>query len=280
MNGYNNEPQIEHVAFPNNCPCRVRSRSCAVDEIGIPHYATTIEITLTEGIGGNVYIGNESFEVNEDRDAFFVAPEIVHYSNYFRGNGKIHVFKISLELLSKFVDINAILQSANCSMLDIPCHLTDSYETLHRFIFEKISYGTNNFATVRGIVGLFEHLCLIAKSEAHEKKKPTNDKILDIIKWTQDRVCEKISVEDAAAYLHYSKYHFCRLFKESVGTTYLNYVNTLKISHAIKLMQEGHSATYCCFECGFNSLAYFLKLFKDVTGFTTGEYKDLINSNK
>ena len=112
--------------------------------------------------------------------------------------------------------------------------------------------------------------------QKRKENKAVNDKILEIIKWTQERVCERITVEDAAAELHYSKYHFCRLFKEHVGISYLKYINTLKIDHAAKLLREGHSSTYCCFECGFDSLSYFLKLFKDITGYTTSEYKKIM----
>ena len=269
------EAHVERVDFPNNCPCRLRGWKSSVNEIGLPHYAPTVEIILTEGVKGSVFIGQEKF-VAEENDVFFIAPNVVHYSRFLAGEGDIHVFKISMELISEYLDIERLLGAAGKTMADLPGHPTRAFDALRRIIFDKISYGDNRFATVKGVIGIFELLCSLSNEDEHNENKAINDRIFEIIKWTQERVCERITVEDAAAELHYSKYHFCRLFKEHVGISYLKYINTLKIDHAAKLLREGHSSTYCCFECGFDSLSYFLKLFKDITGYTTSEYKRIM----
>ena len=146
-------------------------------------------------------------------------------------------------------------------------------------VFNRVSYDGKGFSTFSGIVELFEGLDRIA-DENEIQKRQVSDKIRNIIQWSQEHVCDKITVEEAAESLHYSKYHFCRLFKASTGMTYLQYLNNLKINHAIKLMKEGKTATFCCYECGFTNLAYFLKLFKEVTGYTSKEYKLLLDGQK
>ena len=268
------DAKVEYVDFPGRCPCRLRIRKSSINEIPMPHYAPTVEIVLTEGVRGKMTIGQECFDV-ESSDVFFVPPNTVHYSGFLEGGGTINTFKISMELISEFLDIEKLLESSGKTMNDLPRHPTRGFDTIRRIIFDKISYEDNRFALVRGVTELFEILCSMSEDKRKENKE-VNDKILEIIKWTQERVCERITVEDAAAELNYSKYHFCRLFKEHVGISYLKYINTLKIDHAAKLLREGYSSTYCCFECGFDSLSYFLKLFKDITGYTTSEYKKIM----
>lgn len=272
-------PVEEQIIFANNWPCRFVSRECTVDELALPHYAPTIEMVLTEGVHGMCSVGAQQFLVNGENSAFFVVPQTVHYTRFTRQGGKVHVFKISLELLVEYMNLEKLLSTKDMTLHDIPVNQTQSFQHLFDIVSNRISYDGDGFAMVRGVIDLFRALCDSASmTENHEGNKPTNPKIRTIIEWTNEHIGERITVEDAAAHLHYSKYHFCRIFKENTGVSYLKYLNTLKIDYAIRLMNQGHSATYCCFECGFDSLAYFLKLFKDITGYTTKEYKKIFEN--
>ncbi len=273
------KPFAETVEFPNNCPCRVRTRQSMIDELPVPHFASTIEIVLTEGVAGSVHVGNQRFEADPCRDAFFIPPDTVHYTEFRRGEGKIHVFKISLEMLTQYINISGILGRQEHTFQSLPNHLTSRFDFLYGIVFNRISYDGKGLSAFSGILELFEGLDRLSSGDENQDRQ-ISDKILHIIKWSQEHVCAKIAVEDAAAELHYSKYHFCRLFKENTGMTYLQYLNNLKINHAIKLMKEGKSATFCCYECGFTNLAYFLQLFKEVTGYTSKEYKRLLDEQK
>ncbi|MDY3864448.1 MAG: AraC family transcriptional regulator, partial [Eubacteriales bacterium] len=55
--------------------------------------------------------------------------------------------------------------------------------------------------------------------------------------------------------------------------SYLTYLNALKIDRAVELMKEGKSTTFCCYECGFTNLSYFISLFRRYTGCSTVEYR-------
>ncbi len=271
----------ENINFPKRRPCRVKTRISAVDVVPYYHFAPTIEIILTENLSGNVYIGAQEFTVNEKQDAFFIPPGIVHNTMFKREGGQIHVFKISLEMLSEYVDIAKLLASRNHTFFDIPYHQTEGFAVLKKIIFQKIAYDGDELAMVHGVINLFEYLDgTIGATDTLCENGPTDEKIQQVIQWTQENIEEHITVEDAAKFTNYSKYYFCRVFKENVGISYLSYVNTLKIKRCVELMKEGKSATYCCYECGFTSLTYFLRLFKKVTGYTTKEYRKLLDSEK
>ena len=270
-------PMAEKIAFKNGCPCRIRTRKNVTHEIGLPHYAPTVELVLTRGVRGTVCVGAKRFVTNGEDAAFFIPPQTVHYTEFEQGNGSIHVFKLSPELLKEYMDLDKLLETMGMTLHNVPIDQRKAFQGLYDTVFHKITYERTDLATLRGIIDLFERLCNTAQLQKDAiPEAPAAEKVRAIIAWTQEHLFERITVEEAAAQLHYSKYHFCRIFKEGTGVSYVKYLNNLKIAQATKMLREGCSVTYCCLALGFGSLAYFAKLFKDVTGHTASEYKSMI----
>lgn len=66
-----------------------------------------------------------------------------------------------------------------------------------------------------------------------------------------------------------SREHLSRTFKKYYGTTITDYINDLRINHASKLLiNTDVSVIDICFECGFQNLSYFHKVFKEKTATT------------
>lgn len=64
-----------------------------------------------------------------------------------------------------------------------------------------------------------------------------------------------------------------RKFKSCTGISVGEYITRFKVSRAAnKLAQPGVSATDACYECGFNDLSYFTKVFKKIIGKTPSEF--------
>ena len=83
------------------------------------------------------------------------------------------------------------------------------------------------------------------------------------IKYIKKHLKENLSVDEIADYAGYSKYHFCRCFKEITGYTVNSYINQAKIAYAYtQLSQTDISVGDIALECGFNDISYFTKVFK------------------
>jgi len=85
-----------------------------------------------------------------------------------------------------------------------------------------------------------------------------------------DRVCEyindnyqqDISQPFVAELVHMSPSSFSTFFKKTVGLTFVDYVNNLRISHACRLLIETeHSILEICHLAGFNNLSNFNRRF-------------------
>ena len=107
--------------------------------------------------------------------------------------------------------------------------------------------------------------------EEHRELNSRLDKIMHFLttnyqrKITQNEIASKIGMTPSA---------FCRYFKEKTGKSFIFFVNELRIGYACKLLIENHlSITQICFECGFNNLSNFNRMFKRQTGYTPGEYQ-------
>ncbi len=107
--------------------------------------------------------------------------------------------------------------------------------------------------------------------EEHKELNSRLDKIMHFINTNYQR---KISQDEVATRIGMTTTAFCRYFKEKTGKGFIYFVNEMRIGYACKLLIENHlSISQICFECGFNNLSNFNRMFKRQTSFTPGEYQ-------
>lgn len=89
------------------------------------------------------------------------------------------------------------------------------------------------------------------------------DMVKKSITYMKKHCKENISIADIAEHIGYSKYYFCRTFKQVTGSTVNTYLNSLKIRQACTyLKKDGLSVSETAAKCGFNDISYFTKIFK------------------
>jgi AraC-like DNA-binding protein len=91
---------------------------------------------------------------------------------------------------------------------------------------------------------------------------------------------EKISLEEIAEAHHFSREGFSRYFKKRTGSTFTDFVNRYRVSQAKLMLENNHSISDACFSCGFESLSYFTRVFKKVSGQNPGEFVRKLISTK
>ena len=81
-------------------------------------------------------------------------------------------------------------------------------------------------------------------------------------------------MDQLAEMSHLSTGHFCRLFKRYTFKTPVQYVNGVRLSAAADLLLEsGRKELDIALETGFNSLSYFIGVFKQSMGCTPTEFR-------
>ncbi|MDC6388063.1 AraC family transcriptional regulator [Maribacter sp. PR1] len=88
-----------------------------------------------------------------------------------------------------------------------------------------------------------------------------------------ERYQEKLTLDEMANLCGLTKPAFCRYFKKTTGSTFVSFLNQYRISQAKRLLLMGKNVGEACFECGFESLSYFNRSFKKVTGENPSVFK-------
>lgn len=78
-------------------------------------------------------------------------------------------------------------------------------------------------------------------------------------------------------FLNYS--YLCTIFKKDKNITINDYINQVRIQHAIELFQTGVlNISYVSYQCGYSTPGYFSKRFKNITGLLPSDYcKTILN---
>ena len=88
---------------------------------------------------------------------------------------------------------------------------------------------------------------------------------------------EDITLPAAAAVANMGLTAFCNFFKSQFRVTFVEYLNTVRIGHACKLIAENKlNIVQIAYECGFNSLANFNRQFKKLKKISPSDYRKLL----
>ena len=117
---------------------------------------------------------------------------------------------------------------------------------------------------------------LLQKKFILQTTTPTADRglktVISLLKWIKKNYTQEITLEKISQYAGLSEKYLCRIFKAYTSKTIMDYVNEIRIEQAcVELAYT--SVTEAAFNCGFNNLSYFCKLFKKYKGMTPREYK-------
>jgi len=96
----------------------------------------------------------------------------------------------------------------------------------------------------------------------------------DIYQYTMNHFTEEITLDKIAAVAYLTPQSFCRYFKKHTSKTYVNFLNEVRINEACKKFMEKNfeSIGNIAYQCGFNSVVSFNRVFKSVTSKTPKEF--------
>jgi AraC-like DNA-binding protein len=107
--------------------------------------------------------------------------------------------------------------------------------------------------------------------EEHSELNNRLDKIMHFINTNYQR---KITQEEVATKIGMTTAAFCRYFREKTGKGFIYFINEMRVGYACKLLIERNlTITQVCFECGFNNISNFNRMFRRQTGLAPGEYQ-------
>ena len=91
--------------------------------------------------------------------------------------------------------------------------------------------------------------------------------------YMHDGYADAISLQDLAALVHLSPYHFVRLFKTELGLPPHTYLTQLRIQRAKRLLSAGQPIAAVAQQVGFTDQSHLTRHFKRIVGVPPGQYQ-------
>lgn len=100
--------------------------------------------------------------------------------------------------------------------------------------------------------------------------------LLPVLAYADSHFSEKITLDEVCKRVSADKYYFCKKFRRATGTTFFDYLGSLRLKKAEELLiTTEKSVTEIAGECGFSSLQYFNRFFADRIGYSPTAYRKM-----
>lgn len=100
-------------------------------------------------------------------------------------------------------------------------------------------------------------------------------KIEKVIRYIDENFKEQPKIDEIAQYIGMSKYHLIRVFKEYVGVTPIQFLQSITLNYAKEHLKESKSILDSSLDLGLSSSSRLHDLFVNIIGVTPKEYKEL-----
>ena len=107
-----------------------------------------------------------------------------------------------------------------------------------------------------------------------ESNTAGNAKLRKALLFMRKNYASPLTLEEISEVAGMSPKYFCNFFKGMTQKTPVSYLNSYRVERAArKLLATDASVTDIAYECGFNDLSYFIKVFKDFKGISPKKFR-------
>lgn len=273
----------EFVTYPENTSIRIWPGRSADDyEM---HFHSAVEVIIP--LKGEVLIKTEEMEYHvQDGEVIIIPANLIHGLHMGEGSER--------ELL--LYEMNGVFTlkefSAFRQMMAKPIHLTMEHpcrERVRANFFELIDVhrsGTllrnmHNYALLLEIYAILgEHYlttsATAAEMNALHRQLSGEDAFNRALDYLNKNYMDDLTLDSLAAHAGFSRYTLSRMFRQHTGATFTQYLSKRRVDMAMELLSSTRMpVTQVALQCGFNSIATFNRVFREVKGCTPTQYRGI-----
>ncbi|WP_028377617.1 AraC family transcriptional regulator [Leeuwenhoekiella sp. MAR_2009_132] len=173
------------------------------------------------------------------------------------------------------------------SLMDYNFHFTNDtgiYQILQRLLF---LFTENHPSKDYFVDNMLQELIIRILQTNNRKiytdkalKLNSNSRLAFIIQYIRDHINESLSVELLSKQACMSESNFYKVFKNELGISPIDYINTERIKLAVSLLQNPDRKIKNIYqECGFESRSYFNRVFKRMKNMSPGVFQTSMTSH-
>ena len=116
---------------------------------------------------------------------------------------------------------------------------------------------------------------LATSTFANRDDSSDSRRIQKVIDYLHENYQKEIHLADVAGHVNMSEVSFRRFMKKRTGKNYIEYLNDLRLGIASRhLIDTTKTVAEISYECGFNNLSNFNRIFKKRKGVTPKEFRE------
>lgn len=259
-----------------------------LNEIFYWHFHAEYEIVYVEGANGMRHIGDHISRY-EGSDLALIGPNIPHLNFDYGVKQTVETVVVQMKedflgdaffTLPEMKAIGDLFERAKAGLA--------FYGETKRIAGEKLKSLSSqpNFEQLITLLQVFRLLAKSNETIALQQRAIANASVLKeqermhrIRHFIETHYQQDIDVNEVAKLSHLTTAAFCRYFKKSTHITFTGFVNQYRVNQAKKLLMQNRSVTEACYQCGFENLSYFNKVFKQLTGENPSSFKKTSGNN-
>jgi len=246
------------------------------------HYHPEYELIYVEASNGIRHVG-QHISSFMGSDLVLIGPNVPHLN--FDYGIETEYRQIVVQLKENFLG-DAFIQTPEFSAIQElfeRAHLGLSFDGQTKKIvsakLEKMQ-GLSQFDQLMNLLEVFQILSTSEEVTALNERDTSVKLFLDdkirmgaIYKYIHSNYNKAPNVNVVASSVHLSTPSFCRYFKKQTRMTFTDFVNQYRITQSKTLLLNDVTVTEACYEVGFESISYFNKVFKRLTGMNPSAFR-------
>ncbi|WP_028609018.1 AraC family transcriptional regulator [Paenibacillus harenae] len=247
------------------------------------HFHSTYEIFYLMSGKREFFIKERTIVIHEG-DIVIIAPNILHRTTntdmpeHERLIVNIHGNQMASTGVSYMDVLHPLFEQ---EYIIVKCSLHDrlSIEALSHRIIQEMQDKKPGFEMYSQTLAL--QLLMICcrhvkqnSTELLESPSPMHERISEVVRYINSHYMQELSLYLLAEKFYVSPYYLSRFFKEATGFTFVEYLNSVRIKEAKKLLEQSSmKVNLIAKKVGFGSVTHFGRVFKSVTGFVPLHYR-------
>lgn len=246
------------------------------------HYHPEYEIVCVLKGGGTRHVGNH-FSNYEHGDLVLIGPNLPHAGFGLNAHGlheeiviqiKEDVFRDAVLQRPEMAPVTALLEKSKYGISFTGKAKQEVTKKIQKLIklppFEKF---IELLKVLHSMSVTEEYELLNPSSALSQLTRKNNVRLQDILAYVEKHYNEEIDIKKAASIANLSVPSFCNYFKKLMSFTYTDFINQYRIQRACMMLKQEKTIAEISFDCGFNNVAWFNKVFKSILHKTPTQYK-------
>ena len=126
-----------------------------------------------------------------------------------------------------------------------------------------------------------DYRILASSSFAHAPRDRESRRVLKVKEYINEHYAEPLTLEMMANLVGMSPSSFSRFFRQHTDRTFTGYLIDIRLGQAAReLVDTSQNISEICYQCGFNNLSNFNRIFKAKRGMSPREFRQIYKKKK